>query len=68
MTSWIEANEVLRHPGIVAGNTEQESVPFRGRTLLELNGDEHRERRRLEMPLFVREALESYEGDVLADH
>ncbi len=66
VTSWIEANEVLRHPDFVAGNTEQESVPFRGRTLLELNGDEHRDRRRLEMPLFVREALESYESDVLA--
>lgn len=66
ITSYAEANEILRSPAFVAGLTEEESLPFRGTTLLELNGEEHRQRRRVERPLVVHDALERYESEILA--
>jgi cytochrome P450 len=66
VTSFVEANEILRNPEFAAGRTEEESLPFRGRTLLELDGDDHRQRRKLETPLFVPAMLERYELEILA--
>jgi cytochrome P450 len=66
VTSFTEANEILRNPEFIAGRTEDESLPFRGRTVLELDGDDHRQRRKLEVRLFVRDALERYDGEILA--
>jgi cytochrome P450 len=66
VTSYAAVNEILRNPDFGAGRTEEESLPFRGRTLLELDGDEHRERRRIENPLFGKPVLDRYEEDVLA--
>src|SRR4051812_4040927 len=65
ITSFAEADEILRNPEFGAGGFEDESLPFRGRTLLELDGDEHRQRRQLERPLFTKDRLDRYERDVL---
>lgn len=61
ITSFVEADEILRNPEFAAGGTEQESVAFRGRTLLELDGEEHRERRDFERRLFTKRMLDHYE-------
>jgi cytochrome P450 len=65
ITSFAEADEILRNPEFEAGRFEEESLPFRGRTLLELDGDDHRQRRRMETPLFTRQMLDRYEHEVL---
>lgn len=66
ITSFVEVDEILRNADFAAGRTETESLPFRGRTLLELDGDEHRDRRKLETSLFSKAMLDRYESDVLA--
>jgi cytochrome P450 len=66
ITSFVEVNEILRDPLFAAGRTEDESLPFRGRTLLELDGEEHRQRRRFETPLFSAARLDEYEHEILA--
>jgi cytochrome P450 len=66
ITSFVEVDEILRNPEFAAGQTETESLPFRGRTLLELDGEEHKERRKLETRLFTKQMLDYYESDVLA--
>lgn len=65
ITSFVEADEILRNREFAAGGFEDESLPFRGRTLLELDGDEHRQRRQLERPLFTRAMLDRYDHEVL---
>jgi cytochrome P450 len=65
ITSFVEADEILRNPEFAAGGFEEESLPFRGRTLLELDGDEHRQRRKLEQPLLAKPMLERYESEIL---
>lgn len=65
VVSFAEADEILRNAEFAAGGTEQESEPFRGRTLLELEGAEHRQRRRLETPLFARPMLAQYDERIL---
>ena len=65
LTSFGEVEEVLKSRKVSAGKFEQESLPFRGDSLIELDGPEHLVRRRLEAPLFSREALSRYELEVL---
>lgn len=65
ITSYAEADEILRNPEFGAGQFEEESLPFRGRTLLELDGGEHRQRRRLEVALMVKELVDAKEATVL---
>ena len=65
ITSFVEANEILKNADFGSGRFEEESLPFRGRTLLELDGAEHRARRQLETPLIVRTRLDEYVGEVL---
>jgi cytochrome P450 len=65
ITSFAEVNEILRDPDFAAGRTEDESLPFRDRTLLELDGEEHRQRRKLETPLFSTLRLDQYEHEIL---
>jgi cytochrome P450 len=66
ISSFLEVNEILRNPAFAAGRTEEESLPFRGRTLLELDGQEHRQRRKLETPLFATTRLDEYEHEILS--
>jgi cytochrome P450 len=66
ITSFVEVDEILRNEEFAAGRTEMESLPFRGRTLLELDGEEHRDRRKLETRLFAKPVLDRYEAEVLA--
>ncbi len=65
VTSYQEANEILRSAEFGAGGFEQESWPFRGRTLLEVDGEEHARRRKLEAPLFASRTLDGYEERIL---
>jgi cytochrome P450 len=65
VTSYAEANEILRSAEFGAGGFEQESRPFRGRTLLEIDGEEHVRRRKLESPLFTKGMLDRYEQNIL---
>ncbi len=65
ITSYAEALEILRNPDFGAGQFEEESLPFRGHTLLELDGSKHRGRRRLEVALMVKELVDAKERMVL---
>jgi cytochrome P450 len=65
ITSFAEADEILRNPEFGSGRFEEESLPFRGDTLLELDGDEHRQRRKIEIPLFAKGMLERHEREIL---
>jgi cytochrome P450 len=65
LTSFEEVEEVLKSRKVSAGKFEEESLPFRGDSLIELDGAEHLARRRLEAPLFSGEALTRYEVEVL---
>lgn len=65
ITAFADVDEILRSADFVAGKTEMESAPFRGRTLLDLDGEEHRGRRKLETPLFSKQMLDRYESQVL---
>lgn len=64
--AFVEVDEILRNPEFAAGRTEMESLPFRGRTLLELDGNEHRDRRKLETRLFTKPMLDRNESEILA--
>jgi cytochrome P450 len=59
-----EIDEVLRSPDFEQG-THVEGAEFLGGSLLLIDGDEHFERRRLESPLFGRDALRYYERHAL---
>src|SRR5918996_6670778 len=63
--SFVEANEILRDAAFGAGGFEEESLPFRGGTLLESGGEAHARRRRLESQLFTNRMLDRYEEQVL---
>jgi cytochrome P450 len=63
--SFVEANEILRDAAFAAGGFEEESLPFRGGTLLESDGEAHARRRRLESQLFTSRMLDRYEEEVL---
>jgi cytochrome P450 len=65
VTTYAEVDEILRNPEFASGGFEHESAPFRADTLLELNGDAHRARRKVEIPLFARAMLDRLEGSVL---
>lgn len=65
VTSYLEANEIFRNAEFSAGGFEEESLPFRGRTLLEIDGAEHARRRKLESPLFTSRTLDGYEAQTL---
>lgn len=65
ITSFVEADEILRNPDFGAGRFEEESVPFRERTVLEIDGEEHRARRKLERPLFERALLDRQMREIL---
>ncbi len=59
-----EIDEILRSKDFRQGS-HTESRPLFGDSLLLLDGPEHRERRRLENPLFDRTALMSYDHEAL---
>ena len=65
ITSFVEADEILRSSDFSTGEFEEESLPFRGRTVLELNGEEHRARRKTERPLFERTMLDWQMREIL---
>jgi cytochrome P450 len=65
ITSFVEADEILRNPDFGTGRFEEESLSFRGRTLLEIDGEEHRERRKLERPLVERTMLDRHMREIL---
>ena len=65
VSSFVEANEILRDAAFGAGGFEEESLPFRGGTLLESDGEAHARRRRLESQLFTNRMLDRYEEEVL---
>lgn len=65
VTSYAEAEEIIKSPDFKAGRLETESLPFRGDVLIELDGAEHRPRRQLEGQLFSRAAIRHYETSVL---
>jgi cytochrome P450 len=60
-----EVREVLTSSRFLQAS-KQESEPFVGGTLLTLDGDDHRRRRRLLVDLVRMDALRAYETDVLA--
>src|ERR1700712_4955485 len=65
VTSYAEAEEIIRSSAFRAGRLETESLPFRGEVLIELDGAEHRPRRELEGRLFSRAAIRHYEAQIL---
>lgn len=64
ITSYEECREVLRSPDYVQ-TSKQESAEFVGGTVLTLDGQAHRARRRLEAPIFAPAALRRYELSIL---
>src|SRR5689334_3621867 len=64
LTSFAEVEEVLKSP-VCQQASHQQSKAFYGDSVLLLEGERHLERRRLEQPLFSREALAGYERAVL---
>jgi cytochrome P450 len=65
VTDFREAEEIVQSPDFHAGRMENESLPFRGDSIIELDGSAHVPRRQLEGPLFARAALRHYEAEVL---
>src|SRR4051794_13139401 len=65
VTDFWEAEEIVKTPAFHEGRLEDESLPFRGDSIIELDGAEHLPRRRLESQLFARAALRHYETAVL---
>src|SRR5438067_5933140 len=63
--SFIEADEILKSPLFESGHLETESLAFRSETLIDVDGREHLERRRVQAKLFTREALRYYEAEIL---
>lgn len=64
VANYREIDEILRSKDFRQGS-HTESRPLFGGSLLLLDGPEHRERRRLENPLFDRAALMSYDHEAL---
>jgi cytochrome P450 len=62
--SFKEVSETLASRGVCP--VRPDSEPFLGRTLLVFHGKAHADRRRLESALFDKEALRSYELDILS--
>jgi cytochrome P450 len=65
ITGYWEAHEVLRSSDFVADLHNRHSYPVVGESILTLEGDAHLSRRRTELPLFSRAALERYEFECL---
>jgi cytochrome P450 len=63
-TEFAQVDEILRSKAFRQGS-HQESQAFFGESLLTIDHDRHFERRRIEAPLFRKDALESYERDDL---
>ena len=64
-TSFNDVDEILRSKSFIQGS-HQESQVFFGDSILTIDHERHFERRRLEAPLFRKEALEYYEkGELL---
>lgn len=63
-TTFAMVDEILRSKGFRQGS-HQESQAFFGDSLLTIDHDRHFERRRMEAPLFGKQALESYEREEL---
>ena len=60
-----EVEAILKSPDFEQGRFETESWPFRGESLIELDGRQHFERRRLQSGLFSKAALFHYEREIL---
>lgn len=65
VTTYVGASEVLRSPKFTSAIHNRKSYPIFGGAILQLHGAEHMTRRRAELPLFARPALEHYEQDLL---
>jgi cytochrome P450 len=65
ITAYSDAAEVARSDEFGAPDAPHLGYEFVGGSVLHLNGDEHRSRRRLEAPLFAKSAILQYEVDVL---
>jgi cytochrome P450 len=66
LTSFDDVNEVLRRSADFVQGGHWQADLFIENTLVQLNGQVHLERRRLESPLFRKEAMAHYETTVLA--
>jgi cytochrome P450 len=65
VTTFAEAVEILeRNQDFHEGLMEEESFPFRGETVIELDEEANYERRKVHAPLFSRRALEWYEREL----
>jgi cytochrome P450 len=64
LTTYAEIDEVLRLPAFVPARRDHAHAFAHG-TLITLGGDSHFERRRLEAPLFGRDALERFKHEML---
>jgi cytochrome P450 len=65
VTSFEEAAQIIRADEFGAPDPPEGGFPFVGESVLHLNGDEHRIRRRLEAPLFSKSAVLAYEAGLL---
>jgi cytochrome P450 len=61
ITDYWEASDILRSPSFAANLHSRHSYPIAGESIVTLERDEHLQRRRTELPLFTRSALERYE-------
>jgi cytochrome P450 len=66
VTAFPEAFEILERPHdfVIAGTEPDESFPFRGKSVIDLDGEPNFARRRTLAPLFARRALERYEAEI----
>lgn len=65
LSGFLECQEVLVSSEIRTGSFETESAPFRQDTVIEVNGNAHREHRRLASRLFAKSSLAFYEQNLL---
>ncbi len=65
VTSFDEAAQLIRADEFGAPEPPAGGFPFVGESVLHLNGEEHRARRRLEAPLFSKPAVLAYEDGLL---
>jgi cytochrome P450 len=64
---YFEAVDILSSPSCVTRSFEQETAPFKGATVSEVNGEMHQLHRRLAAPAFGRHAIMRYEESVLGE-
>ena len=65
VSGYRDAEQILVDRSFLSGAFETESAPFKKNTIFEMNGPDHRHRRRAVSPLFTRSAASSYELEIL---